>query len=284
MTRALLATLMLPLIAAASGPFITQQTLGTVRNNWSGCVGFQFATGSKRLYVDQIGRWVRQGNTKHHQIILTDVAGAALVNVTLDLSTSAAGAEHYQYAPVSLTLQPNTIYGLYSIEANGGDEWYDYNTVATPTVDATMQLASYSTSTTGNCINPVGQSVAEPNRTFGPVNFTYQLLPLATVTISPTTVSAHFGQPLYCAAGWKPPQQVQVWCFTSSPGHTWDMLVYNSIFTVDGTMNALPNITSSALQPYTGMILGWQFRWTGGQLVWELGNNSVSIAQGIFGQ
>lgn len=107
------------------------------------------------------------------------------------------------------------------------------------------------------------------------------------VTVTPTLVSVQLGQPLYCAAAWlKTSGQVQAYCYTSTAGHTWDSLVYNSIFFVNTTIT-LPYI--STCSPATScpvnagiMWFFWQDAKTAGLIHWQVAWNGTGMQAGTF--
>lgn len=116
-----------------------------------------------------------------------------------------------------------------------------------------------------------------------PLIFSQTTTPL---TVTPTLVSVALGQPLYCAARWSKPN-IQVYCFTSSAGHTWDQLVYNSIFpgtntiTVPYVLNCLPGSTTC---PTSAGIL-WVFspdKTTAGVVDWQVSWNGTGNGNGTF--
>ena len=111
------------------------------------------------------------------------------------------------------------------------------------------------------------------------------LLPAQSpVTVTGTNfVAIQLGQPLYCAAKWTSPN-VQVYCYTSSPNHTWDQLIFNSIFPVGANvtlpyvMSGLPGASgcSSSAQ------VTWLFRLNAGAVTWEVAWNGQGDQKGTF--
>lgn len=149
--------------------FVTSQTLGTLRNNFSGWVGLQFTVGSSPLTVTEVGRFVAPGNTGSHIVKLVnastgqDVAGSAA-----SVNTAGATAGTWVYGAVnSVVLSANTTYYLVSEETNNGDSWYDWNTIVQTTVAGSPVSAVYYY---GSSYYPI----AYAGTSYGPVNFQYQ--------------------------------------------------------------------------------------------------------------
>lgn len=160
-------------LARGSGAFITGQTLGTLRNNYTGFVGFKFTTGNSAIKITQLGRWVVSGNTGSHAIKITLASSGSMVSGgTATVATSGAAAGQYVYAtlPSPIILQPNTAYYVSSLETSGGDQWYDSNTTLTSTFDAAINNAvnAANGSTSWTMTGSAGNS-------FGPVNFIYAI-------------------------------------------------------------------------------------------------------------
>lgn len=115
------------------------------------------------------------------------------------------------------------------------------------------------------------------------------LLPQSPLTVTPTLVSVQLGQPLYCAANWlRATGQVQVYCYTSTAGHTWDSLIYNSIFYVNTSLT-LPYVWNCP--PGTPVAVGctsagimWIFHQdkTPGVVDWQVAWNGTGMGQGTF--
>ena len=116
---------------ATSAALITEVTLGTGRNNFSGWVGGSITTASGGMQVTELGRYVVAGNTETHIVKLVnastgqDVTGGS---VTVNLAGGQAGTFAYSQLSSPVTLSPNTAYYLVSQEVQGGDQWYDFNT------------------------------------------------------------------------------------------------------------------------------------------------------------
>lgn len=110
------------------------------------------------------------------------------------------------------------------------------------------------------------------------------------LTVTPTRVSVQLGQPLYCAAAWsKSAGTVQVYCYTSTANHTWDSLIFNSIFFVNTSAtlpyvwNCPPGTPASAGCTSAGIF--WLFRQdpkTPGVVDWQVSWNGTGTGSGTF--
>ncbi|MDO8591045.1 MAG: IPT/TIG domain-containing protein, partial [bacterium] len=157
---------------------ISGGTTGTLRNNFSGWVGFKFKVGSTSLSVSQLGRYVVKGSIGSHTVKLvaisgvssgTDVPGGSVI-----VKTYGAKAETYAYTSLvfPVTLQANTTYMLVSQEIIGGDQWYDYlHNVITLTNDATPINAVWALNNT----HTYNFTYTWP-QTYGPVNLRYSTI------------------------------------------------------------------------------------------------------------
>ncbi len=143
--------------------FITTQTLGTLRNNFSGLVGFRFAVNtSSNITVTDLGRWVVSGNSGSHFVGLYNMVGTGtlLTSATVVTSGAAVGFAYAACTPVTLTA--GSTYVVQSTETSGGDQWYDSNTVLTPV------------STIGSILSAqfsILSSNGAANNSYGPVSF-----------------------------------------------------------------------------------------------------------------
>lgn len=155
--------------SGASTPFITSQTPGALRNNFTGFVGMAFTVGPTPIRINSLGRYVVPGNSMTHTVKLVQAStGAELASVSIPLT----GATPNQYAYGLLTfptfLQANTTYYLLSSETTGGDQWYDRGPVSSTGV-AKVTGPAYQV---GN--GPYNVITFFSNQDYGPVNFSYQ--------------------------------------------------------------------------------------------------------------
>lgn len=154
-----------------STPVITGQTLGTLRSNFTGCVGFVFQTGASPITVTDLGRWVVAGNSATHSILLNGTGG---VSVSATVNTSGATPGAYAYTSITPTvLAASGAWAIFSAEVNGGDQWYDNDTVLTSTAVITVTNAAVQSSPPA--CNGGGGINAGANNSYVPPNFKYHL-------------------------------------------------------------------------------------------------------------
>jgi hypothetical protein len=125
-----------PTAAAAQLVLVTAQTLGTLRNNATLPAGLTFLWGGVSATCTALGRWKVSGNSATHVVELMSASCVQQAAVTVDNSTGSAGAYNYVDLITPFTLVNNTTYFLFSLELNGGDQWYDSDTTVTKTSDS----------------------------------------------------------------------------------------------------------------------------------------------------
>lgn len=154
-----------PLRAALDPPvaFVTNTTVGTLRNNYTGRVGFKLDLWVP-ITVTHLGRWIVAGNSGTHTLYLKDSGGSTLGSVDLITANYSVGAYAYTNLASPVRLTSHTVYYVESAETNTGDQWYDLDTVVVG--DAFIGKVECHASNEGGG--------ATPNRTYGPVNFKYQ--------------------------------------------------------------------------------------------------------------
>ena len=150
--------------------FLTSQTLGPVRNNYTGLVGMEFTVSATPLSVTSLGRYVAPGDTGTHTVKLVQANGADVPGGSVTVNTAAGTPGLYAYANLAspVALSANTTYYLVSQETAGGDSWYDLGPVTSTSV-AQVVGPVYSNGG-GNLVTVSGL----PNYSYVPVSFTYQ--------------------------------------------------------------------------------------------------------------
>ncbi|OCT15254.1 hypothetical protein A8709_14240 [Paenibacillus pectinilyticus] len=154
--------------------FITSQTLGSLRNNFTGKVGFRFTTPGSGMTVTALGRYHVNGNSGNHLISLYKDSDKSLVaSCSVNASTGAIDSLGFQYCALTgaLVLSPSTAYDLVSNETSGGDQWYDDDTSITIGIGTANQSAYLSGSTWGTHNSGA--------KSYGPVNAKYASTNLA---------------------------------------------------------------------------------------------------------
>jgi hypothetical protein len=154
----------------SSTSWITSVTAGTVRNNFTGCIGMSLTVGASNITVTDVGRWVIAGDSNTHSIVLQNGTGVILSGT---VNTSGAPTGAFVYSSITPTvLNAGGIYNLFSIETNGGDNWYhDVDSSETFTSDVTVGISAVSVNTP-NCN---GQFGVTAGHAFVPPNFKYHL-------------------------------------------------------------------------------------------------------------
>jgi hypothetical protein len=136
------------------------------RNNYTGWIGTEFTVGANPISVAALGRICVAGNTQMHTVEVVTTTGTLVGSASVNMAGCTAGQFVYATPGSSITLLANTAYYLASQETNGGDLWYDHDSLTTTGV-ATDSGPFYS----GDGINflPLGGA----NASYGPVNFSY---------------------------------------------------------------------------------------------------------------
>lgn len=146
-------------------------SLGTLRNNYTGFVGTTITVGSNPITVTQLGRYFIAGNNATHELRITRASDGALVASTLiDMSTGSADALGFKYVSLAnaVTLNANGAYYIASYEAAGGDAWYDHvSTSLSTTTAAAVTGAAYR-------FNDVWTVIGGSGSSYAPVNLKYQ--------------------------------------------------------------------------------------------------------------
>lgn len=161
---------------ASSGPtgtaFILTQTVGTLRNDFTGCVGFIFATTATPT-VTALGRWVVSGNSGSHTVYLLDT-GSNTVVASVAINTSGATPGQYKYASVTpVMLSSANNYVLCSAETNTGDQWYGDDTTINSTSAGVGAIIGAEGSTSTPPANANNFPGAVGQFSYGPVNFLF---------------------------------------------------------------------------------------------------------------
>jgi RHS repeat-associated protein len=146
--------------SAASKPWVTSiRPSMTVRSDYSGWVGMRILTGDSPVWVTRLGRWVLSGNGGSHTVkLVTASTGVDVSGGSVSVNTSGASTNRFLYADLASPIQlaANSAYYLVSLETNGGDKWYQNDTVVSPGPGLTVTHAvhgsggSYWTSGTAN--------------------------------------------------------------------------------------------------------------------------------------
>lgn len=150
--------------------YVKTTTLGTVRNNLTGWVGMKITTGDTTVNIRSLGRIFRTGNAQTHTVKIVKASDKSTVgSVSIPMTGGTNGQFKYVNLAAPVTLAPSTSYYVVSQETNAGDQWYDSNTSVTTNGVAVL---NGSVSNNGTTTWTEGTTA---NRTFGPVDFTYEV-------------------------------------------------------------------------------------------------------------
>lgn len=156
--------------AAAGTAFVTNQVLGTLRSDFTGEVGMGFTVGASPITISQLGRWVVSGNSATHTVTLYSgvIGGPATSLGAVSIATSGA-LVGFKYGTLGTpqTLTALTRYFILCGETNGGDQWYNDDTVLTTTAAAVCNGSVYLNS------GLLTDSTLVLNHAFVPVTFKY---------------------------------------------------------------------------------------------------------------
>jgi hypothetical protein len=152
----------------------------TEQNSYPGWQGIEIRVGANDIRVTQLGRIIATNNSGTHEIKIVSpattpsgapVAGIDQVSAIVTTVAQAGNVGTFAWAvlPQPYTLQANTTYFIVSLEAGGGDLWYDEQPV--PTTDVATLEYSIRVRLTDPDIGTYQRGQA--GRAYGPVSFRY---------------------------------------------------------------------------------------------------------------
>ena len=178
------------LTVQTAASYVSGESLGTLRNNFSGWVGMSVTVGGTPLTVTALGRIAVAGNTGSHAVQIVNANGTSVAGGSVTISTSGGSAGSFVYGNLAspVTLNANTTYYIVSQETQGGDQWYDINTAIQTTNVASETTGIWSSN--GTSYNAYGS----PDESYGPVNFLYTPATSAPFVtgVTPGTVRNNF--------------------------------------------------------------------------------------------
>ena len=123
-------------------PFILTVTPGTGRTD-SYEVGFRLTIGSTPLTATQVGHYVGVGSvhTNTHTVTIYDIHKVPLASAVIDTAGATPGQFAYAALSTPVVLWDGGDYYVMSTE--GGDTWYNNDTVVTTAADAAISSAVY---------------------------------------------------------------------------------------------------------------------------------------------
>ena len=150
--------------------FVTSKVLGTIRNDYTGWVGMTIRVGTSPVTVAALGRFVAGTSTATHVVKIVQASGTDLpgASASINVATGTAGTFAYVALASPITLNANTSYYIVSQETQGGDQWYDYNTIVQTTTVAAVSSAVYGNGSSYTAPGSTGQ-------TYGPLDFLYSV-------------------------------------------------------------------------------------------------------------
>src|ERR1051326_2206794 len=151
--------------------FVTSKTLGLQRNDFSGWVGMSVAVGPAPLTISSVGRIVGPNNTETHTVKIVNANGTDVTGGSAQVNTVGGTTGSFVYGALAapIVLNANTTYYVMSQEVQGGDVWYDNNTAAQTTSDASLAASVY-------FLNGVYTAVAgTAGHMYVPVDFKYAI-------------------------------------------------------------------------------------------------------------
>ena len=146
--------------------FVTINSKGVLRNDYTGWVGFSFTVGQKDIKVSKLGRFIVSGNNQIHVLkIIKATDKSTVAQVSLNTQSQTAGQFAYQALDNPAILNANHTYYIVSQETDGGDKWYDFdNTLLSGNALALVNNAVYWTGSSYATTGIVGSS-------YGPLDF-----------------------------------------------------------------------------------------------------------------
>ena len=150
---------------------ITGVTPGTLRNDFTGNVGFGFQVAGTAIIVSRLGRMKLPGNAGTHSLKLVDASTQTDIqggSVTINLAGAPDNAFAYGDLPAPITLNPGAEYYVLSSESGMGDQWYDAADTRVMTTTAVTRVFAVNGDGAGNYSRaPVNEFV------YGPLDLQY---------------------------------------------------------------------------------------------------------------
>ncbi|HLG98215.1 MAG TPA: hypothetical protein VKX49_18000 [Bryobacteraceae bacterium] len=168
-------TLLPPPPVVAGESFITSQTLGKIRNDYDGWVGFHLIVSSTPLKIAGLGRLCAPGNTEVHALkVVNSTTGQDVPGSQTSVFMGGCTPGQFSYGPVwpNITLAAGGSYYIVSQEHWNGDKFYDFDTVVGSSAAGSVADAVYGNWTTvghaNNSYGPLDLKLAGSGRQSGP--------------------------------------------------------------------------------------------------------------------
>jgi hypothetical protein len=134
---------------------VTAFSVGVLRTDFTGGLGFKMTTGGASVVVTDLGRNCVAGNSATHTIrIVRESDHTTVATGSVNLSGCTGGTPVFvSITPV--TLAASTVYWVISDELTSGDQWRDEGTITTTAVAASNGSA-YETTTNNFSVSSAG--------------------------------------------------------------------------------------------------------------------------------
>lgn len=169
-------------IYAPERPLSISNSLGALRNDFTGFVGTRLMVGPKPIKVTALGRMKAPGNVGPHTMKIVrasdseDLPGS-VTNVIMNAGSQ--GQIVYQPLSTPVVLAANTIYYVLSQELGGGEAWHDCTSALTTTTAAQVLGGVYAYGTTKTYYQFCGAG-----HSYGPVDVRYEGVPEWTLQVA----------------------------------------------------------------------------------------------------
>lgn len=150
--------------------FVSGETLGRARNDYTGWVGMAIQVGAKDIKVLDLGRIVAPNSSQPHDVKIYDLANNMDVPggiVAVSTINQADGQFAYVTLGSAITLSAGKTYYVVSHEVNGGDQFYDNDTIL-QTTDVAVVTSPVYRDDTGSYV-----LLGSAGNSYGPVSFRY---------------------------------------------------------------------------------------------------------------
>jgi hypothetical protein len=156
--------------SAPATPYILTQTLGTPRNDFSGCVGFILDATANNT-VSELGAWKISGGSTTHLLALVHVTGgpAIIGSCTVNFSGASVGYNYCSITPAAL-VNGDRYYILGQTTASG-DSWYNSDTTINTVTAGIGTVPGFVYTSNSDCTGAYNTSGGGP---FFPTNFKIQ--------------------------------------------------------------------------------------------------------------
>ena len=148
--------------SGGTNTWVTGQTLGTLRNDYTGQVGLQMIPATN-MTITALGVYVVAGGTNSNTVYLYDTNGVILTQVFINYS----GLSGWTYTNTTWSVTAGTTYYvMFGAISGDGDFWYS---------DDTSIAVTSAASCLGSTLSAPGSIHVSGNYSYGPVSFKYTI-------------------------------------------------------------------------------------------------------------